>query len=138
MHLLVIGNLHVANDADNLRAEWRQVSVNVGVVDDLFRSCSFPRVPIPCERDDQSSDQQYDQDGGRHDRRAAATGGASAGCGAGPGDGVPGAAMDVLLFTHPPLGSKRGRLTFQVRARDNPFDCERIWPGEPRLPFCYS
>ncbi len=55
VHLLKIGDLHVPNQTRNLRAEWRQIASNIGIICDLFAPATFPAVPVPHNSDDDCS-----------------------------------------------------------------------------------
>src|SRR5260370_4959539 len=63
-HLLEVGNPDIPNDASDLRAKRRKVSTHVSVIRYLLASTTFPSIPVPSDRDHQSSRKQQHQRGG--------------------------------------------------------------------------
>src|SRR5258707_9450399 len=63
-HLLKVGNPDIPNDAGDLRAKRRKVSTHGGIIRYLLASTTFPSIPVPSDRDYQSSRKQQHQRGG--------------------------------------------------------------------------
>src|SRR5258708_17368740 len=63
-HLLEVGNPDIPNDASDLCAKRRKVSTHVSVIRYLLASTTFPSIPVPSDRDYQSSRKQQHQRGG--------------------------------------------------------------------------
>src|SRR5215472_10768649 len=58
VYSLIIGDLHIADDASNFRAERGQVATHVRVVGHLIDLPAFPRVPFPGDRGHNSASQE--------------------------------------------------------------------------------
>jgi hypothetical protein len=52
--MLVICHVHSCHNTRNLRAEWSQIGMQVGIIGCLPGSSARPRIPIACDRKEEA------------------------------------------------------------------------------------